>query len=195
MTGISQPHMHNVLKGVRTLSPELADRIMAETGLTVYDLLPPREPDRAAGEGAPAAALTSRAILFPPEIIRSIIDPGVEYLDADTRMEPEIRKGDFVLFDRDDRWRRNPRRQEAYLVSYDGAIQVRYVRRAGERLYFAAEDTLRNPLAWDFVSLADRNILDVVRGRIVWIGRQVASVPAEPAEEAGGDDRSPQRKR
>ena len=37
--GISQPQIHNVLKGVRKLQPELADRMMRVAGLTVLDLL------------------------------------------------------------------------------------------------------------------------------------------------------------
>ncbi len=36
---ISQPQMHNVLKGNRKLTPALADRIMQRFGLSVVDLL------------------------------------------------------------------------------------------------------------------------------------------------------------
>lgn len=38
-TGVSQPHIHNVLKGVRLLTPELSDRILHEMKLNVGDLL------------------------------------------------------------------------------------------------------------------------------------------------------------
>ena len=31
--GISQPHLHNVLKGAKNLSPRMADRILLELGL------------------------------------------------------------------------------------------------------------------------------------------------------------------
>jgi transcriptional regulator with XRE-family HTH domain len=37
--GLSQSHIHNVLKGVRILSPSVADRILNRLGLTVEDLL------------------------------------------------------------------------------------------------------------------------------------------------------------
>ena len=40
LTGISQPHVHNVLKGIRTLSPELVDVILSHLRLSVLDLLP-----------------------------------------------------------------------------------------------------------------------------------------------------------
>jgi hypothetical protein len=43
MTGISQPHIHNVLKGKRFLSTVTADAILQELHLDVLDLLDPRE--------------------------------------------------------------------------------------------------------------------------------------------------------
>ncbi len=36
--GISQPYLHNVLKGARQMTPDLADRLMRELNLTVTDL-------------------------------------------------------------------------------------------------------------------------------------------------------------
>ncbi len=41
--GISQPHMHNVLKGKRTLSPEMADKLIANLGIDLLDLVEPEE--------------------------------------------------------------------------------------------------------------------------------------------------------
>lgn len=37
--GVSQPHLHNVLKGVRLLTPAVADRLLLTAGLSVVDLL------------------------------------------------------------------------------------------------------------------------------------------------------------
>jgi transcriptional regulator with XRE-family HTH domain len=39
-TGISQPHLHNVLKGKRVLSTEKADEILVSLNLDVVDLIP-----------------------------------------------------------------------------------------------------------------------------------------------------------
>jgi transcriptional regulator with XRE-family HTH domain len=39
MIGISQPHMHHILKGARGLSVETADRILARLRLSLFDLL------------------------------------------------------------------------------------------------------------------------------------------------------------
>ncbi len=46
ISGISQPHIHNVLKGVRVLSPRLADRILKVLGISILDLIEPSEVER-----------------------------------------------------------------------------------------------------------------------------------------------------
>jgi transcriptional regulator with XRE-family HTH domain len=46
MTGISQPHIHHILKGVRGLSVENADRILLQLNMSVTDLLEGGDPGR-----------------------------------------------------------------------------------------------------------------------------------------------------
>ncbi len=36
--GVSQPHIHQVMKGVKTLSAAMSDRVLEGLGLTVHDL-------------------------------------------------------------------------------------------------------------------------------------------------------------
>jgi transcriptional regulator with XRE-family HTH domain len=43
MTGISQPHVHNVLKGKRIFSPSMADMILHTLHLDLLDLIEPEE--------------------------------------------------------------------------------------------------------------------------------------------------------
>lgn len=45
LAGISQPHVHNVLKGKRLMSVELADTILHVLRLDLLDLLEPAEKD------------------------------------------------------------------------------------------------------------------------------------------------------
>ena len=55
MLRISQPHLHNVLKGARKLTPSLADHLLQSFGMTVVDLLDSSElksPSRLRDEGA-----------------------------------------------------------------------------------------------------------------------------------------------
>ena len=61
--GLSQPHMHNILKGTRHFRPELADRVLKEQGLSIADLLADDEsPRKPAGSHrfADRAATASR---------------------------------------------------------------------------------------------------------------------------------------
>jgi antitoxin component HigA of HigAB toxin-antitoxin module len=47
VVGVSQPHMHNVLKGKRTFSVEATDDIMRQLHTDVFDLIAPEEwPER-----------------------------------------------------------------------------------------------------------------------------------------------------
>jgi transcriptional regulator with XRE-family HTH domain len=43
VTGVSQPHLHNVLSGKRLLSIEMADQILHQLHLELLDLLDPDE--------------------------------------------------------------------------------------------------------------------------------------------------------
>lgn len=43
ITGVSQPHIHNVLKGKRDFSTGTADKILRELHMDIMDLLDPRE--------------------------------------------------------------------------------------------------------------------------------------------------------
>jgi transcriptional regulator with XRE-family HTH domain len=43
ITGVSQPHLHNVLKGKRLLSPEMADGILRELNMDLLDLMRPED--------------------------------------------------------------------------------------------------------------------------------------------------------
>jgi transcriptional regulator with XRE-family HTH domain len=56
--GISQPQLHNVLKGARSLHPALADRFLRKFGITPLDLLSNAEV---------AAAVGSRGMPDTPE--------------------------------------------------------------------------------------------------------------------------------
>ena len=42
-TGISQPHLHNMLKGARVMSPQMADILLHHLHITLVDLLDDNE--------------------------------------------------------------------------------------------------------------------------------------------------------
>jgi transcriptional regulator with XRE-family HTH domain len=43
LSGISQPQVHNVLKGLRALTPDTADQLMASLNIGVLDLIDQEE--------------------------------------------------------------------------------------------------------------------------------------------------------
>jgi transcriptional regulator with XRE-family HTH domain len=43
LTGVSQPHIHNVLKGKRFFSLEKSDHILRELDLDLFDLVQPED--------------------------------------------------------------------------------------------------------------------------------------------------------
>ncbi len=48
LTGVSQPHIHNVLKGKRLLSNNMADQILHQLHLDLLDLIGPDDYSRRA---------------------------------------------------------------------------------------------------------------------------------------------------
>jgi plasmid maintenance system antidote protein VapI len=43
ISGVSQPHIHNVLKGKRILSAEMSDEILRNLGMDLLDLIRPED--------------------------------------------------------------------------------------------------------------------------------------------------------
>jgi plasmid maintenance system antidote protein VapI len=60
--GISQPQMHNVLKGVRGLRPALADRFLRKFGITALELLSDVELEDALSTRVRARMMTQTAL-------------------------------------------------------------------------------------------------------------------------------------
>lgn len=62
LVGASQPHMHNALKGVREISPAMADRILKNLDLTIWDLIRRRDAlTNAAAGSTPAVTVPVQA--------------------------------------------------------------------------------------------------------------------------------------
>jgi len=186
-TGVSQPHLHNILKGIRTLPPELADQLISLAGLDLQNLIgmKPFEAEGPALTGIAAASNGNSSEIegFVPTIAGPVADyPGYQ-LTADASMEPRFRCGDVVYYQQGARERTLLDARAAYLVSYNGRILVRYLRMGGQRLYLASEESLADPVRWDYVSLTDRHILEIVRGQIVWICRKVEEAETGAPEE------------
>jgi hypothetical protein len=188
-TGVSQPHLHNILKGIRALPTELADQLLGVSGSELSFLTQGGDPE-------PKNSQTHDRWDHSIEIERiaaQIISPPGALLSCrlpqDLAMEPCFKGGDIVYYGPAASERNGICATSPYLVSYGGHLLARYLRLGGKRLYLVSEASLKDPIGWDYVSLADRHILEIVRGRIVWICRKVEEAETAEAETARGLNR------
>ncbi len=193
LTGISQPHMHNVLKGARILSPEAADRVLRCLRLLVLDLITAPELHRVAcsqcpGRGdyrevpilegwlgpglpLPTAIDPAHRCPFPRPFVAALADPVVARLTADASMIAVVRHNDLVLLDRSQHSRSWPDEEGLYVVSRRGEGLIRRLRTQDRRVFFGTDAGPGWPGTWEEMLLENSHVLDIVRARVVWIGR------------------------
>jgi hypothetical protein len=99
-------------------------------------------------------------------------DPALVELAEDPRMRPLFRGGDVALLDRAPDRRRYPDPEGCYALDLGRDNLIRCVRRRADALCVTTMERFE-PLPGDYVSLADRNILEVVKAKVVWIGRNL----------------------
>jgi hypothetical protein len=197
LSTISQPHLHNAFKGIRTLSPEAADRLMRTMDITIPQIL-------WSGGGLDATEISAVPLLrarigpgstasfdafrgympLPVGLTHGLTDPVTAYLAADLALPAEYRAGDLVLLDTNSALRREPAARSGFIVAENAGLRVRYVRRARSDLEVASLPEFSGD--WQTISLQGRDILDIVRARIVWIGREMETPlggpPAAPGQ-------------
>jgi hypothetical protein len=205
MCGISQPHLHNVLKGIRSLSTGSADRLMSGLGIRVSDLLwgipAAGTPDKDArvsavpllrnriGPGTAGILTVFRGnIPMPGWLLKNLIEPVAARLAPDLVMPAPLAANDLVLLDQNPLVRAAPSGNGVWIVAEGAGLRARYLRLAGARLYVGNEATRSDPQQWLSIPLQGRNILEIVRAYIVWIGREMETEPAGPADPIGHGD-------
>lgn len=187
--GISQPHVHNVLKGVRALTPALADRILRCMGWSILDLVEPEEmllhATQMANHLSPKRELAVLVERLGPgyrwpcresEFERYAVDcrllagmeaPVVGRLASDCRLDPLLKEGDLVLLDCFNARRRRPSPAELYLVDVGGTVLVRWVRSGPGRLYLISPDCEYRPREWQVLAPGDGDPLDCLAARVI----------------------------
>jgi hypothetical protein len=195
---ISQPHMHNVLKNIRVLSTGAADRLMQALDVGVSDLLwrVSTEPDSGfraipivrnrIGPGSEAVFTIVRGHFpLPESLLRGLVEPLAARLGPDLVLPKALAAHDLVLLDQNPLVRSEPAGAgSVWVVKESASLSIRYLRMRGTSLCLANEITLEDPQQWHSIPLAGRNILDIVRARIVWMGREMEKEPAGPADTA-----------
>ncbi len=193
IAGISQPHIHNVLKGRRILSPSAADQILRCLDLDLAAL--GGGPGRSTGGEEPACARAaflevpvldgwlgpslplptvasaSERYPFPASFVAGLDRPAVARLAADPKLDGELREHDLVLLDHSPEVRRAPDRRAVYVVNRCGEGLVRRVCVERDDLLVLGAGGRRRADGYEVLPLHGAHILDVIRARVVWIGR------------------------
>ena len=193
---VSQPHMHNLLKGVRGMSPQGADAALRRLGLEIEDLLLPEElrprgPQRgfkdsrfrevpvlkgriAAGQPFPMETVWTGSRAFTGEFLKRYTDPIlVKVGPGETSMLPTIQPNDLLLLDQSAERRRHPRMTGIYALSLEEGGTVKRCEIVGRELVVVPENMQQRGFSPQTISLEDRDILEIIKGQVVWIGREL----------------------
>jgi len=181
LTGISQPHIHHVLKGTRLLSRDTADLILERMRIDLADLLasefgePPRPAPAAEeyrlvpllegviGSNCPYPSVTGKELYpFAATEVRRLRKPVAARLAPDPLNAPAFRSGGVLLLDSAPEARLEPDEQGIFTLDLPDGGMVGLVRRARHRFSF----WVYRAGGWQSVGVRDREPLDVIQGRV-----------------------------
>jgi transcriptional regulator with XRE-family HTH domain len=187
LTGVSQPHIHNVLKGVRALNNSLADAILLQLKMNVWDLTGNSQSEIAAVRNIPLLAgllgqeggsfepeRTMGQVAIPALVSAALWRPVMARLGRDDEARPRFEAGDLVLIDQAARPRPELWDDSAYVVETRGGPRLRYLRVAGGRVFLASETSRNEPRRWELVEGGEELDGNAVRGRVIWVSRGFA---------------------
>jgi hypothetical protein len=186
--GISQPHIHKVLKGSKILSTKYCDRILSALSLSLFDLAEPFDAEEwlrqrrrgrcdavtlrvlagrlGPGEPWPEATAGRASFALHPDDVAGFRHPVAAQLAADPRMKDAIYDADWVVLDQNPDVRRQVEPDALYLIRQNGAALVRRVALAAGKAYIVAEDVRRNPGRWEEAPVAQTELPRLVRARV-----------------------------
>jgi transcriptional regulator with XRE-family HTH domain len=180
LAGVSQPHVHNVLKGARRLSTDMADHLLRRLRIDLSDLIEEddirylrvRQPRNYRAVPCLSEPLGPGKLLpqeggefypFRSEQVDMLEDPVVARVGEDDQLPPPLQEDDWVLLDRGERARLS-RAEGLYVVQIRQEALIRGVRPAG-----AVWEVVAPPRVY----VQDRAILEVMKAKVVWFGRRL----------------------
>jgi hypothetical protein len=219
LIGISQPHVHNVLKGVRKLSPNIFDIALKYFHLSLLDLITTSELEAHLRSRRPprhSADAHSTEVPFLP----TPVGPGMPWpvelnprnthplpfpsdqapanlvmasLMADPSMQSALGSSDIALLDTS-AIRPSALAPHGLFVVERGAeagieAVIRYIRPGAHGYYLATDSTLDTPADWEPFPVSASELATAVKARVRWIGSEVIG------SEVIGSEALPQRGR
>ncbi|MFZ5928459.1 MAG: hypothetical protein ACOYX1_13560 [Acidobacteriota bacterium] len=192
LVGFSQPHLHHILAGKRSLTPHVADAILASLGWGVGDLIsaeeldgmllarrtPGREKARipvVAGRIGPSFPFPDSSLVEDWLLIQAPLFGGMRRVFlAPLEPEPGLpfarHPGAFALVAEDEELRLRLAPEAWFVLRWGGAGLVRRIRREEGALMLLGQETLGEGDMPARIDLAGQSLLSVVRGRLIWAG-------------------------
>jgi transcriptional regulator with XRE-family HTH domain len=179
--GLSQPHVHNLLKGVRSPTAESADAMLRAISAGIPDLM-----ERTHAETAAVSVAVLRAAVGPGgswddqadsrvevecKLLTGISQPAIVRILADNQMGGmsgyalvDLRGGTDPAFPRGN----------LYVIGRLSEARLRYVRIGRELAYFPTLETLNRPADWESVP-RDIGLAPMVRARVCYLEEDSAA--------------------
>ena len=188
LVGYSQPHVHNVLAGVRGVNMRFADDVLRSLGITLEELatdgdqgtplnhirVPMCSGELSSNRGFPKESEGSSVILVPADAVATATGSLAMRVGADEdAMWPTIRPGDLVVIDSSPRCRVEPDVAGVYVLRVGGRGVLRRCQRVGSRLLTISDHATSGEPSSTWIALERKKILDIVRGRVVWMSRRL----------------------
>lgn len=191
LIGISQPHAHNVLKGARTLSPEVFDLVLKYLHLSLLDLAPSEEiqsqierrrirehvPEISflnapVGSGSPWPSAVNRRATFPAPLPshRLPVELVIAKLTPDPAMLVTLAPYDIALLDTSAQRLSALSHQCLYVIERGNETVLRFVRFGARCLYLVSDGDWNRPAAWEPLSLYSDRFSEALKARVVWLG-------------------------
>ena len=192
LIGVSQPHVHNVLKGVRKLSPQIFDSILNYFHMSLLDLV-------SLDELNAYLQRQLQARLAEAPFLNSPVGPGMRWpsglnrrkrfplpfpataapshlvianLAPDPQMHPSLAGYDIALLDTSESIKSKIVPDGLYAVQRHDEALLRYIRPSARGCYLVSDATMNTPTQWERLNVAMRDLPEIVKARVRWLGRE-----------------------
>lgn len=175
--GISQPHIHNILKGTRIPSASLCDTLLVRFHISLEDLATgadaasdTRKVSLVEGYVGPGHRwpdrLSNARLSVPSTTVAGIPSPVAARLARDPRMENDFSAGDVAILDQSLQARQVLASTALYLVKTGGEGLIRRVNVSEAGSYLYTSDTEHQPSRWEALSTNTSSIVHVIRAKV-----------------------------
>jgi len=193
LIGISQPHAHNVLKGVRSLSPQIFDSILKTFNMSLLDLAPlaeieanlarrrPQAPlpemgvlGTLIGPGMPWPSRTNWRDLYPLPFRAKLLPEGIVAVRwvPDPSMYSTLAGFDIAVLDRSPGARVEISPGALYAVERNNEAVFRYIRPGAHGCYLISDTSRDIPALWERVNISKGELPQLLKARVLWLGRE-----------------------